>query len=988
MKIDLPSFAEWLNSTPGTVIDYLASRIEQRTTGQVAASILQNQLFSQPTFFFFDGLDEVPASANRQQVIDAVSGLLVDAKAANADIAVLATTRPQGYGGEFRENGFVEYRLEDLDQKRASSYATALTRNRYPDDPDRDQLVIKRVAKAFKDPQTSALMSSPLRVSILVTLLDRKGAAPRDIYGLYKSYYDAIRSREIEREIPASSIISENQLLVDDLHQRIALLLQAKSERGGGTESLVTVEQFEQIIAELLRLRGEPELEIKTKVAQIKTAAVERLVLLVAPRDGFYRYEIRSFQEFMAAEAIVDGSDAAVQLRMEHIAPLQSWRNVYVIASAKCYAERKSLRPALLIGACTTLNEAPADNNQLCSITLSGSELACDLLGGGFLWDSRAELNALVRVALRGLDHPEMAEPVARAIEPMLARTDDVVREHLSKCTQPVGALMFLASLENLDAHSLLAATVEDTIERIDPGELVLTAGMNDTVKASVCQRLARERSFGLLTLTSAHWAHLNVDLSGAPPHLRIASRCNRIRRRVQIVRSRWGALMLPCSSEDLCAAVYNEKQTSPFWEALVKFLESPVPDTLATLIESVNLSDDDTFEGIGTLRDLIPLLVRHLVHLLFILGESKRDEMVRVIRAMDADRLRRVIREPDILDPPEELSWSHVVRRQLEEPDFGGGDNLLWPAFQYFPFPPRHSPGIADLLGSIAAQLRSCRDESRRAAIQELAGQALGFVASDGADGTACSGEVRDVLTLLTPASVARLVESGTWLGSASTPDSVGPLIAGSVSFEVSLKLAQPLVLEPVAMLFSDSFGSTEGFPITSLILLASNHPLERVRQRLSTDHDVPDDPGAIAIRSWIVHPNDVTTSALLEFAESSTDDVFGALLRRVLEAASTLDASAIYHRCTPGRQEVMRRVLRSFLREQPSRLLSQPGEFSFRLVGEVLHPCPESWSAALELATWAAARRVSRIRRCGFGRCRGSSRRCPCLGRCRWRP
>lgn len=54
-----------------------------------------------PSFLVLDGLDEVPASSNRTQVLDAVREFAVDIVSGRVDMFILATTRPQGYNPDY-----------------------------------------------------------------------------------------------------------------------------------------------------------------------------------------------------------------------------------------------------------------------------------------------------------------------------------------------------------------------------------------------------------------------------------------------------------------------------------------------------------------------------------------------------------------------------------------------------------------------------------------------------------------------------------------------------------------------------------------------------------------------------------------------------------------------------------------------------------------------------------------------------------------------
>ena len=82
----------------------------------------------------------------------------------------------------------------------------------------------------------------------------------------------------------------------------------------------------------------------------------------------------------MAAECLMEGNDREVRSRLQEIAPLPNWRNVFLFASGKCFAERQHLREAIYT-ICGTLNEVNGD--AIVGSYLAGSGLAMDLLDDG-----------------------------------------------------------------------------------------------------------------------------------------------------------------------------------------------------------------------------------------------------------------------------------------------------------------------------------------------------------------------------------------------------------------------------------------------------------------------------------------------------------------------------------------------------------------------------------------------------------------------------
>src|SRR5205823_1988793 len=108
--------------------------------------------------------------------------------------------------------------------------------------------------------------------------------------------------------------------------------------------------------------------------------AATRLVFLVGLESGQVGFEIRSLQEFMAAEGIMDSDDMTTRRRLRELAPYENWRNVFLFAAGKCSVERRYLRPEIE-AICMDLNEDP--HNDATRLTLVGSMLALDMLSEG-----------------------------------------------------------------------------------------------------------------------------------------------------------------------------------------------------------------------------------------------------------------------------------------------------------------------------------------------------------------------------------------------------------------------------------------------------------------------------------------------------------------------------------------------------------------------------------------------------------------------------
>ena len=406
-RIILNEFASALSSSAfphiNSVFSFLAHQIYRRTDREISTEDLHDWFAHYPTLIIFDGLDEVPSSSNRDQVLESIRDFWIDASSSNADILSIATSRPQGYNDDFSPTFYQHQRLAPLSKELGQHFARRLADVRYGSDMDRKERVLARLDRSFESEATSRLMRSPLQVTIMTALVDRMGQPPQARWNLFKAYYDVIYQREVERDIPASSILRQYQPDINAIHNRVGLLLQVDSEQSGRTDAKFSKRRFMSLVSERLREEGHGGDGLRDLTQQIVDAAAERLVFLVGLESDRVGFEIRSLQEFMAAESLMEGNDEEVRLRLQEIAPLPNWRNVFLFASGKCFAERQHLRETVHT-ICAVLNEK--DEDQIAGSYLAGSGLAMDLLDDGLSRHQPKFVHSLARIAIRALDVP------------------------------------------------------------------------------------------------------------------------------------------------------------------------------------------------------------------------------------------------------------------------------------------------------------------------------------------------------------------------------------------------------------------------------------------------------------------------------------------------------------------------------------------------------------------------------------------------------
>jgi hypothetical protein len=126
-----------------SLLRFIAQDVSRRGGAEISGAQLAEWLKRWPWLVVLDGLDEVAALPAREQLMRQISEFLIDAAASDADLLLVATTRPQGYAGEFASEDYRHLTLAPLTPAAAVAYAKHLAEVRLFDDPDLQQQVIE-----------------------------------------------------------------------------------------------------------------------------------------------------------------------------------------------------------------------------------------------------------------------------------------------------------------------------------------------------------------------------------------------------------------------------------------------------------------------------------------------------------------------------------------------------------------------------------------------------------------------------------------------------------------------------------------------------------------------------------------------------------------------------------------------------------------------------------------------------------------------------
>lgn len=408
-----------------TLFSYLVDRIRARTNRAVTAEDFRAWLREYPWFVVLDGLDEVPSSSNRAEVLQSIEEFWIEVAQANADLLMVATTRPQDYQDDFSPAYYVHRWLVPLSPERALRYGKRLLEMRHGEESDRGRELIARMEKAAASEATARLMRTPLQITIMATLVEQVGKPPQDRWRLFREYYSAIYRRERERS--SSELLGAHESDINAIHHRTGLELQILSESSGRTDAKLSKQHFEAIVRQRLDEQGHEGAALERLLGEIIDAAALRLVFIVGLDVDSVGFEIRSLQEFMAAEALLGGSTETMQRRLRAIASAASWRNVFIFAAGRCFAETESLIDTIH-AICRELNTEASEASHAIQ---AGSLLALELLEDAAVSPKPKHARLLARTALELLDAPP-SDVHARLAAVHNEAVDGVFREEIS----------------------------------------------------------------------------------------------------------------------------------------------------------------------------------------------------------------------------------------------------------------------------------------------------------------------------------------------------------------------------------------------------------------------------------------------------------------------------------------------------------------------------------------------------------------------------
>lgn len=289
-----------------------------------------------------------------------------------------------------------------------------------------------------------------------VVIRDR-GRPPDRRWQLFTNFYQVIRRREANRNLPDTNLaklLREDEQLLKTVHNRLGFVLQARAETSRGAQTSLNRAEFKELVQNAVELMKEGDVDSIVKV--LMEATTDRLVLVSTPDDGnSVRFDIRPLQEFFAAEFLYESVDAEeLRQRLEILGGDSHWREVIHFLMSALIENNRKTDLTVAISVLEQLNEGDSDanlrllNRRLCR----GALLAARILQEGVLEQDK-RMRQRFRNAIEPLAGSTAFDQLAQLVEThqpeskewLISFFTDVLQE--LNWTENIGAALVLLEI-------------------------------------------------------------------------------------------------------------------------------------------------------------------------------------------------------------------------------------------------------------------------------------------------------------------------------------------------------------------------------------------------------------------------------------------------------------------------------------------------------------------------------------------------------------
>lgn len=388
IRIELRIYSAWIidqksQSQKFDLITYIASNIANKSNGEFDNETLRKYLATYSWAFFFDGLDEVPESSNRKEVMEEILKFIkIELKQADTDTLLFATTRPEGYVGEFDKNEFIHLDLLPLDYEGCINYLTKLL-EAIENDSTKKKEYLDILERAIKNEQIAFMLKTPLQATIMAILVRAGGEPPRDKYSLFKEYFEIIIKREKQKS--TETILNSNQELIENVYYLLGYELQKRSSTTDKSDALLTLDELKDLISKKLNNDG---LTFDTPnftnlLNDVYSMIVNRINFASEIEENKIGFSIRSIQEFLAAVYIAKNySEKTLNELLPQLAQSSYWKNTFTFIVEYINKEKPSYLNTIIDTILSELNGngLSYDKSTDTAVVYWGSQVAFDLL--------------------------------------------------------------------------------------------------------------------------------------------------------------------------------------------------------------------------------------------------------------------------------------------------------------------------------------------------------------------------------------------------------------------------------------------------------------------------------------------------------------------------------------------------------------------------------------------------------------------------------
>lgn len=494
--INLKRYAAWINKQEAensrSVISYILFLINGKANASLSIHDFRRLLSGYSWVFLFDGLDEVPASSNRNEVLNQIQEFLEkDLTESFCDSLVICTSRPQGYDGAFSAFRYNHYELKDMSSSLCKRYIEKLL-TYLEDNTDERERYRKILHNALNDPMVSKLMTTPLYTAIIVLLVKMGGTPPTKRYTLFQEYCDIVIKREQQKEMLPS--LHDEYDWIMKLHAQIGFQLQTESETAENAAAELSAVRCKQLIAQFLQDEGFDG-ELSAKSEELYLAITNRLSFLSAvsgsDQEACVLFPLRSIQEYFAAEWLISFDDEdKLSEALELISVSAYWRNVYLFVAGffTKNRSRKNMNETLF-QICQRNNgdeNYESANPAAYRIAMQGSRLALDLLCDNLFSrpaDQRRYLNIAAKLLDGNYDVPYLAQRLPPKIADIFLQEKGIPYLQKTKNTEGFAfeLLWIMANNGNEKAYAQLEDLIGDvTVPKASTISRLLSSGFDN----------------------------------------------------------------------------------------------------------------------------------------------------------------------------------------------------------------------------------------------------------------------------------------------------------------------------------------------------------------------------------------------------------------------------------------------------------------------------------------------------------------------------